>query len=464
MIFSSSKAQIKYRMFADMNQIPCLDSSHAEDPSRASRFVDRTLVLGLCALLIFGVLAFGGVEDWSIFSFEVGAAVVGLLWAGKQLALGQVDVLKNPLYLPALLFFIVVLVQIAFGTSAYPYVTKYASLQYVSYGIVLWIASNCLRGREQRKTFALIMIAFGACYAFFALTQDLTSNSKLFWVRTPRFPGSIYGSYVNRNHYAGLMEMLAPIPLVVSLSRLLPGVQRVFVGFCGILMGSTIFLCGSRGGMVAFLLEVVLLGALLISSHRRAPVALAYAALCAGVLVLIFLSNNGRGLARIGDLSPGIRPQIMRDSVTMFAKKPVWGWGLDTFPTVYPRYRSFYTNLFINEAHNDYLQLLVETGIIGFALMVWFLIGVYRRGFAALRHWQDHWDRTISLAALIGSTGIVIHSFVDFNLHIPANAAFFYALCALSASELETADLKLLIRQSARREGRGKPAKAGASI
>ena len=448
----------------NQNQTSCLASPQTEAPPLASRFLDRVLVLGLSGLLILAVLAFGAVEDWSIFLFEIGAAVLGLVWISKQLASGQLHILKNPLYLPACLFFMVVLAQIVFGISAYPYVTKYAALQYVSYGIVLWIASNCVRGREQRKAFALIMIVFGASYALFALTQDLTSNSKLFWVRSPRFPGSIFGSYVNRNHYAGLMEMLAPIPLAVSFSRLLPGVQRVLIGFCGILMASTIFLCGSRGGMIAFTLEVVLLGALLLSSHRRAAVMLAYAAVCIGVLVFIFLSNNGRGLARIGDLSPGIRPQIVRDSVAMFSKKPVWGWGLDTFPTVYPQYRSFYTNLFINEAHNDYVQLLVETGIIGFSLMVWFLIAVYRQGLAALRHWKDHWDRTISLAALIGLTGIVIHSFVDFNLHITANAAFFYALCALAASELQTSDSRLRLRQASWREVGGKAAKTLAPI
>ena len=57
----------------------------------------------------------------------------------------------------------------------------------------------------------------------------------------------------------------------------------------------------------------------------------------------------------------------------MFSHRPVLGWGLGTFPTIYPHYRSFYTNLFINEAHNDYAQLLVETGLLGFALMLWFL-------------------------------------------------------------------------------------------
>ncbi len=140
-------------------------------------------------------------------------------------------------------------------------------------------------------------------------------------------------------------------------------------------------------------------------------------------------------MGRIGDLDPGIRPQITKDSLKMFLQRPIWGWGLGTFPIVYPRYRSFYTNLFINEAHNDYAQLLTEMGLLGFTLALWFLTGVYRRGLLASQRWQNHWDGMLSLAALIGCTGILLHSFVDFNLQIPANAALFYVLCALAAAE-----------------------------
>jgi O-antigen ligase len=120
----------------------------------------------------------------------------------------------------------------------------------------------------------------------------------------------------------------------------------------------------------------------------------------------------------------------------MFSHRPLLGWGLGTFPTVYSSYRSFYTNLFVNEAHNDYAQLLVETGLLGFALMLWFLIGLYRSGLRISRRWEFKWDGAVSLAALLGCTGILFHSFVDFNLQIPANAALFYVLCALAASKL----------------------------
>jgi O-antigen ligase len=118
----------------------------------------------------------------------------------------------------------------------------------------------------------------------------------------------------------------------------------------------------------------------------------------------------------------------------MFVKRPIAGWGLGTFPTVYPSFRSFYTNLFVNEAHNDYAQLLVETGLIGFGLMLWFLVCLYRHGLPTSRRWEFKWDRAVSLASLLGCTGILLHSFVDFNLQIPANAAMFYALCGLAAS------------------------------
>jgi O-antigen ligase len=122
----------------------------------------------------------------------------------------------------------------------------------------------------------------------------------------------------------------------------------------------------------------------------------------------------------------------------MFTHRPVAGWGLGTFPTVYPSYRTFYTNLFVNEAHNDYAQLLVETGLLGFALMLWFLVCLYRHGLPTSRRWEFKWDGALSLAALLGCSGILFHSLVDFNMQIPANAAVFYVLCALATSEFSS--------------------------
>jgi O-antigen ligase len=393
------------------------------------------LVLGLCALLIFAVLAFGAVETWSTFALEAGAAVLFLIWAGKQLLSRQVKLSKNPLYLPAFLFFGLILAQLVLRRSAYGYITEYEVLKYVSYGIVLLIGAECVGEESTRKIFALIMIIFGALYAFFALAQELTTNGKIFWVHNTQFGGSIYGSYVNHDHYAGLMEMLVPIPLVLSVGHVLRGGKRVLVGACAVLMAGTIFLSGSRAGMLAFVFEMVLFAALTLGKRRSPRIALGTMSVCVFILALLIFLGKVQVLGRLGDLTPGIRMDITKDSLRMFSKQPVAGWGLGTFPTVYPSHRSFYTNLFVNEAHNDYAQLLVETGLLGFGLMLWFLVCLYRYGLPTSRRSEFQWDEAVSLAALLGCTGILVHSFVDFNLQIPANAALFYVLCGLAASK-----------------------------
>jgi O-antigen ligase len=401
---------------------------------RESGILRWVIVLGLCALLIFAVLAFGAVEEWSTFAFEAAAAILFLIWAGRQVVSGQVKLSKNPLYLPALFFFLLLLAQVGLRTSAYGYVTRYEVLQYVSYGIVLLIAAECVREEDARQKFAMVLIVFGVLYAFFALAQELTSNGKFFWVYTPRFNGSIYGSYVNHDHYAGLMEMLVPFPLVASMGHLLSGGKRALVAFCAVLMASTIVLSGSRGGMLSFVLEIVVFATLTLVQRRNPRVALGVAAVCVLVLVFLVFLGKVQVLGRLGNLGPDMRLKITKDCLRMFSHRPVLGWGLGTFPTVYPGYRSFYTNLFVNEAHNDYAQLLVETGLLGFGLMLWFLIRLYKYGLPTSRRWEFKWDGAVSLAALLGCTGLLLHSFVDFNLQIPANAAMFYVLCGLAAT------------------------------
>jgi O-antigen ligase len=413
----------------------------ANDSIELERRLDRelgiwqwVLTLGLCTVLIFAVLAFGAVEKWSTFVFETGAAVLFLVWAGKQLASRKVKLSKNPLYPPALLFSGLILARVVLRQSAYGYVTEYEALKYVSYGVLLLIAAESVSEKHARKIFGQVMIVFGALYAFFALAQNLTANGKIFWVHGTQFPGSFYGSYVNRDHYAGLMEMLVPIPFVLSMGNVLRGGKRVLVGFCAVLMASTIFLSGSRGGMLTFVVEMLFFVALTLGKGRSPRLALGSVAVCILVLFLLIFIGKGQVLGRLGDLSPGIRLNIVKDSLRMFSKRPIGGWGLGTFPTVYPGYRSFYTNQVVNEVHNDYVQLLVETGVLGFALMLWFLARLYQHGLPTSRRWEFQWDAAVSLAALLGCTGILLHSLVDFNLQIPANAALFYVLCGLAAA------------------------------
>jgi O-antigen ligase len=391
-------------------------------------------VAGLCFVLFFTILAFGAVDEWSTFTFEAGTAALFVAWAARQIFSGRFKLSSNPLYLPALGFFGLVIAQLAFRTTAYPYASKYELLQYVSYGIVLLITTECLQQEDVRRKLGFVLISFGVAYAFYALAQELTSSGKFFWFYTPRFHGAIYGSYVNHDHYAGLMEMLVPFPLVIAMGRMVRGAKRVLVAFCAVLMATTIVLSGSRGGMLSLAFELIAFAALTLYQKRNAKVAFGTFAFCMSILGLLLFMGKGKVLGRLGELGPDIRFKISQDCVKIFLHRPLLGWGLGTFPTIYPTFRSFYTNLFVNEAHNDYAQLLVETGLVGFGLMLWFVYLLYRRGFPTSRRWEFKWDGAVSLAALLGCTALLLHSLVDFNLHVPANAAIFYALCGLAVT------------------------------
>src|SRR5208282_2208003 len=135
------------------------------------------------------------------------------------------------------------------------------------------------------------------------------------------------------------------------------------------------------------------------------------------------------------EINGGVRLTIDRDCLRMLAQRPFLGWGLGAFPIVYPEFRSFYTMFFVNHAHNDYLQLLVETGLAGFSIASWFLVLVFRQAAGKLKNWTENASGAMTVAALLGCVGILVHSFLDFNLQIPANAALFYVLAAIAASK-----------------------------
>ena len=403
---------------------------------------EKILLYGIFGLLLFGPLAFGAVEPWSIFVVETGSAALFLFWVGKQIVDGEIKVQWNPLFLPMGAFGGLILAQLLFHGTAYPHDTVSLGLQYFSYAMLCFLACQTLLREVQARSLAMMFSVYGATLAVFALLQGLSSNGKLYWMRQPRMGGWIYGPYVNHNHYAGLMEMLVPIPLVVSLTRLAPSKVRAAAGVTAAVMVGTIFLSGSRGGMLAIVAEFVLLAALLVKQRRSLRTAIRiglFLAIVMGLLVWIGGDELSKRAATMGpshfELSSDFRSSINRDGLRMFLKRPVLGWGLGTFPIVYPRFRSFYTNFLVNEAHNDYLQLLVEMGWLGFVSMVWFVVTVYARAARKIGNWTSEMSGTVTLTCMLGLSGILVHSAVDFNLEIPANAALFYVLCTIAASK-----------------------------
>jgi len=407
------------------------------------RLTNNALLLGATAVLLLGPLAFGAVEPWSIFALEACAMLLLGVWASRQWINRELNVSDNVLYRPMAAFFALVLVQWVVGTTAYRHVTYFHLLLYAAYGMLVFVVTQTLRRSSQFELLAKLFTGYGAVVASFAVLQGLAPNGKLYWISPLEQGGLIYGPYVNHNHYAGLMEMLTPFPLVLAATRFTDGNRKLAVAGIAALMAGSIFLSGSRGGMAAFMAQMVVLGVLLVRNREgswKQPLMLG-AFLAMVIAFLVWMGSNELTQRLISihsgareELSGGVRLTIDRDCLRMLVKRPFLGWGLGTFPIVYPEFRSFYTNFFVNQAHNDYLQLLVETGLAGFSIAIWFLVLVFRRAAGKLKNWTESASGAMTMAALLGCVGILVHSFLDFNLQIPANAALFYVLCAIAAS------------------------------
>lgn len=421
--------------------LPNVDTAPLKQ-SGTLRNLSRLVLGGVFSTLLFAPLAFGSTDPWAIFLLELASTALLVLWIVRQMLLPETTIQQNPLFPPMLGFALLVLVQFVLRRSVYPYQTLSEALLYFSYGTLAFLAAQVIRRGSHIRKLAFAFTVYGAAVALFAIIQSVSSSGQVYWTWTPIHGGWIYGPYVNHNHYAGLMELLVPIPLVIALSQLSRAKTRLLAAIAAAFMAGTVFLSGSRGGMLALTVELaILIGITRIQKQGVRP-RLALSAFLIAVLGIAAWIGGGEITSRLQSISTetrqeltgGMRLSIDRDALRMFSRHPFLGFGLGTFSVAYPEYRSFSTTFFVNEAHNDYIQFLVETGAIGFGLGIWLLVAFYRAAAKKLLGWETTANGALALAAIVGCSGLLVHSFLDFNLQVPANAALFYTLATLGAA------------------------------
>ena len=413
-----------------------------EAGAAVSKWFDQVLFFILSALLIFGPLAFGAVEEWSELVLQVGAVVLLWIWAFREATMRQLFLPAFSLLQPLLLFFALAITQLALRTTAYPFATFNELMKDVVYGIFFLVAAHCFRTEKRLRWFALTFTIFGFLLALFSIIQSLTGTDKLYWLRAPHEESvAIFGPYVNRNHYAGIMELLTPVAMGIALHEKVSSPKRMLAAFAGIVMAASIVLSLSRGGMVAMLVEILFLVMVVYGVNRSARTTLMLLLFFVATLGFLAWLNGAGVIDRIETVSTewktditGGRSAMARDTIHMFRQRPIAGWGLGTFASVYPQYRTFFTNLYIDHAHNDYVEVLAETGVLGLGAMLWFVVQLYRKGLGKIQRQGGTWQSAMTLAALTGCTGFLVHGFSDFNFHIPANAAMFFAFAALAGA------------------------------
>ena len=395
---------------------------------------------GLLLTIGFAVLAFGAVEVWAKSIVEISAALLFLMWSLVAFRDPELKITWNPLVWPLIALLALGGAQLALHTTQYAFLTRVALLELGAYTILFYLCTQAFRERRDlmRLTWFLMALCFGA--SLFGIAQHFTSEGTIYWSRKLTSGGEVFGPYVNRNHFAGFVELTLPFGLALMMFR---GLRRDMFPLATLLTVvpiGALLLSGSRAGIIGFVFEVAVLG--LLSRARRSSSSsrlVAVGMLALACFALVAWLGAGKAVERFSGLRPGDvsisrRATMFRGGLHMFAAYPVIGAGMGTLVAVYPKYETFYDAHIVDHIHNDYVELLAEMGILGGICGLAFLWILLRDGKRCFEADQGHFSRAVHAGAVTALSGLLLHSLVDFNLHIPSNAILFLVAAHLATT------------------------------
>lgn len=441
----------------------------------------RVIEAGLFVAVALAVLAFGGTAPQFFAITQVIILMSGTLYLFAVRSSSATPV-RFPIAIPFLLVALVLLqiiplpVSLAhlfgisvmdspahstFTISAAPYQTVSQLLALVTYLTAFYLVLMICADHGAKKRFILFLLGIGVFEAFYGLIQYLTSWQQIFFYVKKFYLDDATGTYINRNHFAGLLEMILPFAVVFALQHvwrlrhrfeeehapvkgLLSGAEFPFLLFW-IFIASAIFaaiVCShSRMGILSTMASLIavltLAGASMLSPRARVGVG---ALLLAGMVGLAVWVGTDPAITRFETLNgqytqPGQdRLSIWRDTLHLIRRHPVLGSGFGSFATVYPSVQTAFLNNVVDHAHCDYLEVAAELGLPGGILVFGAIFWALGRAFRRCKTGGEDYDKAISLACLGSILAFLLHSLADFNLYIPANALIFAMILALAWS------------------------------
>ena len=460
--------------------------------------LDAFIEKGILFLLVFAPLAFGAVQSWASAVMEIAAFMIFGAWLIKKengeglgcmvkgqgaktmavlfgafVALIIVQLAPLPVWLLRFLSPNTAMFYERFTVegsaqwrtlSLYPWATRQELLKLLSYAAVFVVITDHFRTRERTEALVRKIMMIALSLVAFAVVQKMTWNGRIFWLypieahseASSNF--SIWGPFINRNHFAGYLEMCIPLGLgmifyesakiktarhATVLKRLASVISSRRISSLGLWSVATFVMIGallmtlSRGGIIGFLCSALFL--FLLARMRRGLRNKIVLPVVTGLLLLLMVTLAGwdrieNRFEQLGEETTLRRADVWADSAGIVRDYPLIGTGLGTFQNSYPRYQSHSSITFYDHAHNDYVELLTDTGIAGFmlggALVVTFFVMLFRNWLK--RH--STYTKTIGAACMASLLAISVHSFTDFNLHIPANAMLFAVVAGITYS------------------------------
>jgi hypothetical protein len=427
-------------------------SSRSSGPKTHRDAVDpasfiTTVLVGI--ILAAAPLVLGSARLWYELPLLGGVALLLLLQGlrlTRPLASGSVRMI-DAIDISVVLFVIYAIAR--WLTSPAEYFSRVEVLNIVAYAVVFF---TCRYGITQRKhglalLFGLVALGLGEAIFGYYLSQHLDwfpfgDTERLHVAYAPRWTGT-YGC---PNHYGEFMVMAIGATLALGCFSKLPWPARIVLIYVACIMAVGVMFSISRGSylaLIAAILALTLFGLRHGTVRWWIPLGCMMVVLAVGISVFQLSSNvrqytyEAVRIVKEGEVDGYIRVTLARDALRIASDQPVFGTGPGTFVFIHPRYQDKDFKYKAVLTHDDYLNCLDDYGLVGFGIAMFFVWSVMLTFFGPL--WADHrWhDRTIIAAAFAAFCALVIHSTVDFNLHIPANALIFFALIGLGLGRLK---------------------------
>jgi O-antigen ligase len=447
---------------------------------RAIRILSTGIFFSLVGLIMLAAVPYGTAAPWWKALFVSAVLVLAIFWIVESYLSERLFGDVWPLILPiAALIAFSLLQTIAFSTgpspagvsvstwnaiSFDPYQTRFFVLQLLALTLAGVFVSRYASTESRVMALVNVVIVVAVASAIFGIIRQTTQTAVFFGLPLIK-PEQGFAQFVNKNHFAYLMEMAFGLVLGLLLGG---GVKRdrILVYVAALLpIWTGLVVCGSRGGLVAmlsqFVIALLLFGVLLrrqpqredgskfIRLVRSLPATIVLlVVLVAGVLVgTLWLGGDqlanriedsrAEFSASIDESRQGVgRKEIWRVTLRMFADNPLVGVGMGAYWTAVPRYHDASGRMTPQEAHNDYLEILASGGLMASALVVWFAVVLFRRTKENVLS-SNRFRRAICFGAAIGIAGVAIHSIFDFGLHVIINAVVFTTLVAIATSKTQ---------------------------
>ncbi|MCK5015315.1 MAG: O-antigen ligase family protein [Candidatus Omnitrophica bacterium] len=400
---------------------------------------------GLSGVIIFSALAMGAVELWSITIVEWVVLMLLLLWFWRMNNQGKMGTQKKKVSLDFSLpdFSIRLFVCLAIASwffSIYRFDSMLSFFRLMTYVAVYYLVVNHFNWRVRVRFFALI-VALGAALSLLGIGQYFFGLNHGWW-NSPRL---LSATYVNHAHFAGLLEMAIPLNfgLLIGLNRdeVSGPFQlvkwRVLLSLALGAMITAFILTQSRGAWIVLAVASVILCITLVK--QRSLPKWGMAVLLLGLALFIgFLGFAEDGVAgRLHTINMGEESTFLQARLTVWEysagiiKDHPWtGTGIGTFAWAFPKYRPEGFGVRFYYTHNDYIQTIVEMGVLVIPILVWGIFVILKRGFGRGRD-EFLLKRATRLACGVGILSLMLHGLVDFNFHIPANMIIFVCLVAI---------------------------------